>query len=58
MGIDKLFGRYVPAIGKRLKASWIPGHWCLTMSMSEVEARMDKVIDKILQDYFDKMFEG
>lgn len=30
----------------------------LQFSMSEVEARMDIVIDKILQDYFDKMFEG
>ena len=30
----------------------------LQFSMSEVEARMDTVIDKILQDYFDKMFEG
>lgn len=30
----------------------------LQFSMSEVEARMDIIIDKILQDYFDKMFEG
>ena len=30
----------------------------LDKSMKEVNAKMDIVIDEILQDYFDKMFEG
>lgn len=58
LGHRQMPGRYVPAIGKRLKSSFVEGKKMLDKSMKEVNAKMDIVIDEILQDYFDKMFEG
>ena len=37
-------GRYVPAIGKRLKASWIPGQFFMKRSLNEVEAQLPELI--------------
>lgn len=44
-------GRYVPAIGKKLKASWVNGRFMLTISMNEIEAQMPAIIeDKIWRE--------
>ncbi len=37
-------GRYVPAIGKRLKVSWIPGQFFMKRSLNEVEAQLPELI--------------
>ena len=38
-------GRYVPAIGKRLKKSWVEGKLFLTKSEMEMEKELPKVIE-------------
>lgn len=43
-------GRYVPAIGKRLKKSWVQGKFMLTLSENEIQKDMDKIIkQKLIQ---------
>ncbi|MGQ5708824.1 HK97 gp10 family phage protein [Lactobacillus sp. PSON] len=37
-------GRYVPAIGKRLVASWVPGQFFMKKSMSQIEAQLPNLI--------------
>lgn len=49
-------GRYVPALGKRLKASWVKGHFMLTKSEREVKAIADRIVDKKLQELLRKEF--
>ena len=51
-------GRFVPAIGKRLKASWVQGRHMLQISMQEVEARLPQFLDVKLQEYLNQMFGG
>ena len=41
-------GRYVPAIGKRLKRSWVQGKFMLTLSENEMQRDMDKIIKQKL----------
>ena len=41
-------GRYVPAIGKRLKKSWVQGKFMLTLSENEIQRDMDKIIKQKL----------
>ena len=43
-------GRYVPAIGKRLKASWVPGQHMLMKTMFEIDAQMPQLLSPILRD--------
>jgi HK97 gp10 family phage protein len=44
-------GRYVPAIGKRLKNNWVKGKFMLTISTKELEADAPKIIEKKLQQF-------
>ena len=37
-------GRYVPAIGKRLKASWVPGQWFMQRSLNQVNMQLPQLI--------------
>lgn len=50
-------GRYVGAIGKRLKASWVKGRFMLTISEQEVKDSTPKILNdilyKALKDTFD-----
>lgn len=41
-------GRYVPAIGKRLKRSWVQGKFMLTLSENEIQRDMDNIIKQKL----------
>ena len=41
-------GRYVPAIGKRLKKSWVQGKFMLTLSEEEIQRDMDNIIKQKL----------
>ena len=44
-------GRYVPAIGKRLKKSWIDGQLFLTKSEIELERELPKIIEKRMEKW-------
>ncbi|WP_413778130.1 HK97 gp10 family phage protein [Caproicibacterium sp. XB1] len=48
-------GRYVPAIGKRLKASWVPGRFMMTLSAAEVERGLESKIERALTKYMEQM---
>lgn len=37
-------GRYVPAIGKRLKASWVPGQHFVKLSLAEINRQLPDLI--------------
>lgn len=41
-------GRYVPAIGKRLKNGWVKGRFMLTKAEAHVEGKAQKIIEKKL----------
>lgn len=51
-------GRFVPALGKRLKKSWVEGKFFLRKSMLEVEEEAPKIIkmklEKFLKDKLGK----
>lgn len=39
-------GRFVPAIGKRLKARWVKGRFMLTKSMEEIDSKVPAIMKK------------
>ena len=49
-------GRYVPAIGKRLKNEWVEGKFMLTISMKEIEALLPKIADKHCKRVLEQQF--
>ncbi len=50
-------GRYVPAIGKRLKKSWVPGKFMLKTSMEKVQKISGEIIRDKMNEYFAKGFK-
>ena len=50
-------GRYVPAIGKRLKSSWVPGHLMLTISENEIKKATPAILEKKLYSWLSEVFE-
>lgn len=51
-------GRFVPAIGKRLKKSWVPGKFMMTISANEVQNGMEAKIERALAKYMEQMLDG
>lgn len=51
-------GRYVPAIGKRLKASWVDGQYFLTISEEELQTIAPAVIQRKLDQLLREVFNG
>lgn len=49
-------GRYVPALGKRLKSSWVEGKFMLTISIQEVEAQSRALIESRVMEELKKVF--
>lgn len=49
-------GRYVPALGRRLKASWVPGQFMLTISEAEVNTQAPGILEKKLQKKLSEVF--
>ncbi len=49
-------GRYVPAIGKKLKNAWVEGKFMLTISEQEIEADAPKVLENKLKKYMGEQF--
>lgn len=50
-------GRYVPAIGKRLKASWVEGQHMLTISEKEIREAAPGILEKKLNQWLKRVFE-
>ncbi len=51
-------GRYVPAIGKRLKESWVDGKYFLTFSEDELRQKAPAVIQKKLDKLLREALNG
>lgn len=51
-------GRFVPALGKRLKAGWVEGRFMLTLSEKEVQRQSAKVVEAKLKKYLGEVFNG
>lgn len=51
-------GRYVPAIGKQLKKSWVEGKFCMTLSAREVEDAAPAILQRKIQRYFEEKING
>ena len=48
-------GRFVPAIGKRLKKSWVQGKFMLTISENELQKQAPAVIEKKIAEWLKKL---
>lgn len=48
-------GRYMPALGKRLKQSYVPGQYMLTISIKEVEALAPALIGKRSDEFMRRL---
>ena len=51
-------GRYVPAIGKCLKAAWVEGQFPMTLSACEVESAAPAILARKIQLYFEERVHG
>lgn len=49
-------GRYVPAIGKKLKNGWVEGHFMMTISVQELQNAAPKIIEKKVQKFLKGVF--
>ena len=51
-------GRYVPALGKRLKASWVNGKFMLRTSADEIAEKYPKAVQKVVDEALKGVFRG
>lgn len=51
-------GRYVPALGKSLKAGWVKGRFMLTISIQEVEAMLPQMLERKLYEALKGVFDA
>ena len=49
-------GRFVPAIGKRLKKGWVEGKFMLTISEQEIQRDAPRVLENKLKKYLGGIF--
>lgn len=56
-GHRQLPGRYVHAIGKRLKKSWVEGRFMLTISEMELKQQGPRIIDKKVKEFLKEMYK-
>lgn len=47
-------GRYVPALGKRLKSSWVKGQFMMTDSVREIQARAPQIVQRKLDEFIQR----
>lgn len=50
-------GRYVPALGKSLKESWVDGRYMLTISVQEVQGKAPAVVERALYQCLKEVFQ-
>lgn len=51
-------GRYVPAIGKRLKKGWVEGKFMLTLSVKDVERMAPRLLEKELKKFLEECLDN
>ncbi len=51
-------GRFVPVLGKRLKASWVEGKYMLTISEKELESQLPSIIERKMKKYIEECFNN
>lgn len=51
-------GRYVPALGKQLKAAWVNGRYMLTISEQELRGQSQGILEKKLAVFLQEVFRG
>ncbi len=51
-------GRYVPALGKRLKKGWVKGQFFLTLSEDDLERIAPGILEKKLNKLLQEVFNG
>lgn len=49
-------GRYVPALGKSLKAGWVKGRFMMTISENELKTIAPRVLEAKLKEYLGQVF--
>lgn len=47
-------GRYVPALGKRLKQGWVKGQFMMSISEQELERMTPQILEKKIRTYFER----
>lgn len=50
-------GRYVPAIGKKLKRSWVPGKHMLKLSVDNLQKNADAIVEKKLEKWLNEVMK-
>ena len=50
-------GRYVPAIGKRLKVSWVPGQHFLQKATKETSNQIPQLITPVMDNILRRLME-
>jgi hypothetical protein len=56
-GHRQTVGRFVPAIGKRLKQGWVEGKFMLTISEEEIRKSAPAILEKRLENYLKRCFK-
>lgn len=51
-------GKFIPAIGKKLKKSWVPGRFMLTISENEIKNDLENILTKRLERALKKVFKN
>lgn len=51
-------GRYVPALGKKLKKGWVEGKHMLAISEKELQGKSDAIIERMLQEKLEEIING
>lgn len=51
-------GRFVPQLGKRLKASWVPGQFMLKISEEELMSQAPEIIQRKVERFLAKHLSG
>lgn len=57
-GHRQVVGRYVPAIGKRLKKPWVEGTFMWKTTEADLRANMDKIIEPETEKALNQIFGG
>ena len=51
-------GRYVPAIGKRLKQPWVEGKHMLKDSVDDIQSKADAIIERRMNRWLEEKMNG
>ena len=55
LGHRQTVGRYVPAIGKRLKRAWVPGQFMLKISEDELQSQTPAILARNIEKWLMKI---